>query len=44
MLDSAQEADILESAQLEFGIAEELCDGCCKKIHPDSFNNETHLR
>lgn len=44
MLDSAQEADRLESAQLEFGIAELLCDGCWNKIHPDGFNNERHLR
>lgn len=42
--DSAQEADRLISAQLEFGIAEVLCDGCCKKILPDSFNNEPCLR
>lgn len=44
ILGSALEADRLESAQLEFGIAEVLHDGCCKKILPDSFSNEPYLR
>jgi len=44
ILDSAWEADRLDSAQSEFGLAKVLRDGCCKKIPPDSFNNEPCLR
>lgn len=41
--ESAQEADKLESAQLEFGIANMLCDEWFKEMHPNTFNNEPCL-
>lgn len=42
--ESAWEADKLQSVQLEFDTAKELCDECFKEILPNTFNNEPCLK